>query len=701
MPTTKSFPSCVSTRQPTATRRRSLCLVLLAALSSAAFAHDPDTDARQLAAPSSDAYEAIRATAQAHLGSVLDAASVRWADGRSQRIDDIRTVADLTTYFALVATREGDPAVLALARDWLLALAHRDPADATQATANRLLVDLTIASSLLAPHLDAGDNDRIRDGLARHAQHVAQARGDASDSWIDTTAAAAAARFATTPDDADTMPAFDAAALDTLPARLAWHLPLAAALEHALGIATDVHADGFEAPPEVLCAQAAAGQAWLQTPLASQTGDFTVAFDIVPSAGSMDAVVGLAHGATDAFAGIAAAVKLDESGVFSVRNGSAYVLSDLAYAAGERYRVRFDVYLRPRVYTVSVTPANGSERVIATQFAFRSEQAAVSTLDHRIATVAGASGALQVCAPDVAAASATHVRYGYIPPVQYTGGGAVPEPVPAGFIHQTAWDAQGTIPDVRGVYTHDFGNWRSLVWRWADTMRIDAITTLDQGPATTAPVYRFELTPDDHSSPGTVGDRPRAEFFSVDGHEDKPTRVRQPPRENIIRDGDEYWATFSLYLAEDFPLNHKWATLFQRKFQNGTHHPDTWFSIDAHNDKLEYTLPRFPTGTYRTIGRLSELRGRWLQFTLHEKASSGSDGFFELYLDGELLGRKDGATIHPGDTNYNFHFGYYRENAIDEGDEEFPPGIGVLYKTPLLILRGPNPGGIATVPALP
>ena len=119
-----------------------------------------------------------------------------------------------------------------------------------------------------------------------------------------------------------------------------------------------------------------------------------------------------------------------------------------------------------------------------------------------------------------------------------------------------------------------------------------------------------------------------------------------------------------------------------------------------HKDKVDATWPRGSNSSYVPVADLSAVAGRWTQITIHEIASANGDGLFELYLGRALVQRTQGPTIDPGDINYNFHLGYYRENEPAPGETQCP-GTGVVYETPLLIRRGPNPGGIDAVPVLP
>jgi hypothetical protein len=297
------------------------------------------------------------------------------------------------------------------------------------------------------------------------------------------------------------------------------------------------------------------------------------------------------------------------------------------------------------------------------------------------------------------------IVYGYVPDgsQKIYGGASTFWTVPNSHIHQTSWaQSAGSAPNIQGNYAYADGVWNALQWRWADTMRNNAITTVSSPGSPSYPAYRFEIKPSDHASPGTAGDHPRAEFFSVDGEEAQ--RKRTPPRQNVIKQGDEYWATWSMYLASDFPTNHKWATLFQRKFDNKANATVTrsWFSINAHGDRLDYTLPgacalNACDYSQTFIKSVSSSRGKWTTFKIHERASTGSDGLFELYVDDRLVQRRDGPTIEDRNADYNFHYGYYRGNERMNPASQ-PPGTGVVYMSPLMIARVTPIGvpGIAT-----
>lgn len=298
-------------------------------------------------------------------------------------------------------------------------------------------------------------------------------------------------------------------------------------------------------------------------------------------------------------------------------------------------------------------------------------------------------------------AMAGSVNYDWQPPAQQVGDDATADiAVPQGYIHQTA-EALGGGPDIQGVYAEPVSGWESVVWRWADTKRF-SIQRIPRPEG--VPTYRMEIEPTDGASSGTHGDAPRAELYSVDAGEKRRDRPVSPGI--ILRDGDEYWATFAVYIPSSFPMNHKWATLFQRKFDDrealpdaqGQYHYLSWFGVNVHGAELDAGIPgRKTQGDYSAAfatldpqapGNLPPVADQWTQFVVHEKLSSGNDGLAELYVNGSHVPVVSGQpTVRAGDINHHFQYGYYRSNDPRTGDVR-GPGLGVLYYTPLLIKRG-------------
>lgn len=284
--------------------------------------------------------------------------------------------------------------------------------------------------------------------------------------------------------------------------------------------------------------------------------------------------------------------------------------------------------------------------------------------------------------------AAPPVQYGWLPPLQTVRDNGNVWNVPSGYIHQAAHSQNGG-PDIQGVYAHPNSDWRSMVWRWADTMRSTSIQRVAQGGK---PAYQMELKPTDGPSPGTLGNHPRAEFYSVDPAEKR--RVRQAQSGSVLRDGDEYWVTFALYIPANFPTNHRWATLFQRKFDdpeaNNQNHL-SWFTLNVHGTTLDVTIPGKQTDIFKPIATLSTVVGRWTQFTGHEKLSSGSSGLAEFYVNGKQMFSVSGQpTVRAGNINFHFQYGYYRANEPATGQPQ-GPGVGTVFYTPMLIKNGDVP----------
>jgi hypothetical protein len=129
------------------------------------------------------------------------------------------------------------------------------------------------------------------------------------------------------------------------------------------------------------CSVATSGGPWINTPFASQSGKFTAVFDATPSA-TVNAVVGLSQGAETSYAGFGVLVRFNASGQIDARNGGVYAADAvIPYSAGVTHRFRVVVDVGAHTYSAFVTPAGGIERSVAMNYAFRTEQATVSSLD--------------------------------------------------------------------------------------------------------------------------------------------------------------------------------------------------------------------------------------------------------------------------------------------------------------------------------
>ena len=167
----------------------------------------------------------------------------------------------------------------------------------------------------------------------------------------------------------------------------------------ALAACTGGSNDGSSASATTECVVAEAGDGFTSQAFAAQTAQFSAELDATPSIAPIDSVVGLSDGAATQFSQMAAIVRFNPSGTLDVRDGSTYRADvALAYAAGATYHFKLDVDLVAHRYSVAVRQADDSYLTIANGYAFRTEQAAVTQLDHLVTEVDSTSGSTDVCA---------------------------------------------------------------------------------------------------------------------------------------------------------------------------------------------------------------------------------------------------------------------------------------------------------------
>jgi hypothetical protein len=148
------------------------------------------------------------------------------------------------------------------------------------------------------------------------------------------------------------------------------------------------------------CVVATPTNGWQDTPFANQTGTFTEQYDATPSASPINSVVALSNGAQMAYTGFAVLVRFNPTGDIDARNGGAYAAASvIPYAAGQKYHFRVVVNVASHTYSSFVTPPGGTELTIGTNFAFRTEQATVPSLNYWgvDANTAAPTGTTTVC----------------------------------------------------------------------------------------------------------------------------------------------------------------------------------------------------------------------------------------------------------------------------------------------------------------
>ena len=137
------------------------------------------------------------------------------------------------------------------------------------------------------------------------------------------------------------------------------------------------------APNAATCRSAVGGGAFVNAAITSQNGSFTAEYDGTPSVTNIDASIALSRGAQSAYTGYATITRFNPTGTIDARNAAGYAANtSIPYTAGSTYHFRLSINVAARTYSIFVTPPAGSEIALGTSFAFRSEQAGVTSLDN-------------------------------------------------------------------------------------------------------------------------------------------------------------------------------------------------------------------------------------------------------------------------------------------------------------------------------
>ena len=122
---------------------------------------------------------------------------------------------------------------------------------------------------------------------------------------------------------------------------------------------------------------------WQNFALDPQTGVFTVEYDALPLGSAVDGLTTLSAGPIASFADAAVLIRFNGSGTIDARNGAAYAAATtVAYTAGATYHFRVVVDVPAHTYSVYVTPPSSAEQLLGSNYAFRGEQAAITTLKY-------------------------------------------------------------------------------------------------------------------------------------------------------------------------------------------------------------------------------------------------------------------------------------------------------------------------------
>jgi len=126
-----------------------------------------------------------------------------------------------------------------------------------------------------------------------------------------------------------------------------------------------------------------AGDPWSVTPMRSESGPIHVQFEtgqLLPYQ-NIDAVFGLAQSSPGRFTDLAAIVRFSAAGTVDARDGGSYRADATVSYVGKDLFVNIDANAQTHTYSASVVDeANGTETVIAHDYAFRTEQKGATSL---------------------------------------------------------------------------------------------------------------------------------------------------------------------------------------------------------------------------------------------------------------------------------------------------------------------------------
>jgi hypothetical protein len=148
------------------------------------------------------------------------------------------------------------------------------------------------------------------------------------------------------------------------------------------------------------CLIRTAGDGWANQAFPAQSGQFRAAFLAYASDASMDAVIGLSQGAPAAFGKLATILRFNSQGNLDARDGNVYRADAVVpYAAWQTFRVIMDVDVVNHTYSIRLGYAGEDETPItlALNYRFRTEQAAVGSLDRLGEFVDSSFGSVHAC----------------------------------------------------------------------------------------------------------------------------------------------------------------------------------------------------------------------------------------------------------------------------------------------------------------
>ncbi len=164
-----------------------------------------------------------------------------------------------------------------------------------------------------------------------------------------------------------------------------------------------------------------ATNAWGNRAVPPQSGTFSASFKTTPNGSAVDTAVGFCSGAADFWDDLAAYVRFNDQGKIDARNGGGFAaVTNFNYVSGVSYLVEMEINVVTKRYRATVTPAGGSPVVIANDYAFRTEQNAITQINNfAYLTYTGGTQAISgLVVPALGSVTATNVWGNYAVPRQ-------------------------------------------------------------------------------------------------------------------------------------------------------------------------------------------------------------------------------------------------------------------------------------------
>jgi len=122
---------------------------------------------------------------------------------------------------------------------------------------------------------------------------------------------------------------------------------------------------------------------WQNVPIQALANLSSATLKVTPLGNNIDSVVGLSYGQSNAFSDLALIVRFNSSGYIDVRNGSTYsAITLVSYRENQEYTFRFNIDIGNALYDVYLYGSEGETTIIADNYAFRTENSHINTINH-------------------------------------------------------------------------------------------------------------------------------------------------------------------------------------------------------------------------------------------------------------------------------------------------------------------------------